>query len=55
MKIKQGLLFDIIIILIIAAFLLTLSYFDLLEKSAKFMFIPILAFYYLGRFVERKR
>ncbi len=47
-------IFDVIVIIIIAAFLLVLWYFDVLEQSAKFMFIPILAFYYLGRFVERK-
>ncbi|MGI6370088.1 MAG: hypothetical protein GX372_03060 [Ignavibacteria bacterium] len=46
--------FDIIVIVVIALFLLTLSGFDLLEKSAKFMFIPILAFYFIGQWTERK-
>ena len=47
-------IFDIIVIVVIALFLLTLSEFDLLEKSAKFMFIPILAFYFIGQWTERK-
>jgi len=46
--------FDGIVIIVIAVFLIMLLIFDLLEKSAKFMFIPILAFYYLGQFVENK-
>jgi hypothetical protein len=46
--------FDIIVIVLIAIFLIFLNQFDLLEKSAKFMFIPILAFYYVGQYVERK-
>ena len=43
-----------IIIVIIAVFLLALNFFGLLEKSAKFMLIPILAFYYIGQYSERK-
>lgn len=46
--------FDIIVILIIAILLVTLNQFNLLEKSAKFMVIPMLALYYLGQFAERK-
>lgn len=46
--------FDIIVIVLIALLLLILNQFDLLEKSAKFMFIPIFAFYYVGQYVERK-
>jgi len=46
--------FNIIIIILIAIFLTTLYQFDVLEKSAKFMFIPILAFYYIGQYSERK-
>ncbi|MBP7103222.1 MAG: hypothetical protein PHC83_09480 [Bacteroidales bacterium] len=46
--------FDIIVILLIAIFLISLNKFDLLEKSAKFMFIPILAFYFIGQVTERK-
>ena len=45
--------FDIIMILLIAILLVALNQFDLLEKSAKFMFIPILAFYFLGQFAEK--
>jgi hypothetical protein len=47
-------IFDIIVIVIIVLFLTELAYFDLLEKSAKFMLIPILIFYYLGKYSERK-
>lgn len=46
--------FDIIVIFLIAIFLITLNQFDLLEKSAKYMFIPILAFYFLGQYSEQK-
>jgi hypothetical protein len=35
-------------------FVISLNKFDLLEKSAKFMFIPILAFYFIGQVKERK-
>jgi len=46
--------FDIIVILLIAIFLISLNQFYVLEKSAKFMFIPILAFYFIGQVTERK-
>lgn len=46
--------FDIVVIFMIAIFLITLNQFDVLEKTAKFMFIPILAFYFLGQYSERK-
>ena len=46
--------FDMIVIVLIAIFLTTLSYLDLLEKSAKFMLIPILAFYYIGQYSVKK-
>jgi len=46
--------FDIIVIPLIAIALIILNQFDLLEKSAKFMLIPILAFYYLGKYSERR-
>ncbi len=46
--------FDIIMIFLIALFLIILNQFDALEKSAKFMFIPILAFYFIGQVSERK-
>ncbi len=47
-------LFDIIIIVVLLLLFLTLSYLGLLEKSVKFMFIPFLAFYYIGQYSERK-
>ncbi len=46
--------FTIIIIVVIAVFLTILDLFNLLEKSAKFMLIPILAFYFIGQYSERK-
>jgi len=46
--------FDIIVILLITIILIILYQFNLLEKTAKFMLIPILAFYYLGQYSERK-
>jgi len=46
--------FDIIVILVIAFFLIILNLFGILEKSAKFMFIPLLAFYFIGQYSERK-
>jgi hypothetical protein len=46
--------FDIIAIFMIAIFLTILNQFDVLEKSAKFMLVPILAFYFLGQYSERK-
>jgi len=46
--------FDVVVIFMIAIFLITLNQFDVLEKTAKFMFIPILAFYFLGQHSERK-
>jgi len=45
--------FDLIIILLIAISLTILNQFELLEKSAIFMLIPILAFYFLGQYSER--
>ncbi len=45
---------DIIVILLIAITLVILNQINLLEKLAKFMFIPILAFYYFGQYSERK-
>ncbi len=45
---------DIIVILLIAIVLVILNQVNLLEKSAKFMFIPIAAFYYFGQYTERK-
>lgn len=45
---------DIIVIISITMLLLGLDYFNLLEKSAKFMLIPILAYYFIGKTIERK-
>ena len=47
-------IFDAIIIVLIATFLMSLSYFELLEEYAKFMFIPIFAFYLIGQYAERR-
>jgi len=47
-------LFDIFVIIVIGLFLTTLSWLNLLEESAKFMLFPILAFYYIGKYAQRK-
>ena len=47
-------LIDIFLIILIAISLMTLESFNLLEKSAKFMVVPIMGFYFLGWFVERR-
>ena len=46
--------FDIIVIISIAVFLGTLMVFDLVEKFAKFMVIPMLAIYFIGQYSERR-
>lgn len=46
--------FDVIVIIIIAVILIGLNQFDMLEKAAKFMIIPIIAFYFIGQYAERK-
>lgn len=46
--------FDVLVIVVIAAMLVLLAQFRLLEQSAKFMLVPILAFYFLGQYVQRK-
>jgi len=46
--------FDVVVVFMIAIFLIALNQFDVLEKTAKFMFIPILGFYFLGQYAERK-
>ena len=46
--------FDFIVILVNAFFLIILNLFGILEKSAKFMFLPILAFYFIGKYAERR-
>ena len=46
--------FDYLVIIVIGLFLITLSWFDLLEKSAKFMVVPFIAFYQIGQYSERR-
>ena len=46
--------FDIIVILFIAVALTAMNQFDMLDKSAGFLFIPFLAMYYIGQFAMRK-
>ncbi len=46
-------IFNLIIISVGAIFLSVLAHFDLLEKSAAFMLIPLLIFYFLGQYSER--
>jgi hypothetical protein len=46
--------FSIIIIVVGTIFLIVLNYLNLLEKSAKFMLIPFLIFYFLRQFSEKK-
>ena len=45
--------FDRIVIILIAVVLVALAYFGLLDKSAKFMLVPMLAVYYIGQYSER--
>ncbi len=48
------LFFNIIIIAVIGLLLLVINMFGLLEQAGRFMFIPILAFYFIGQYSERK-
>jgi len=45
---------DIIVTVLAAVGLILLDSFDLLEKSAKFMLIPVLAFYFIGQYVGKR-
>jgi|GEM_PF-6439099 len=45
---------DFVVIFLTAGFLIILNQMELMGKVTKFMFIPLLVFYYLGQFVERK-
>jgi len=47
-------LFDIFMILLMAGLLIILEEFDLIEKYKYFALIPLLIFYFLGKFSERK-
>jgi len=46
--------FDIIVIVVLTLGLVIFSELDLLGNSAKWMFIPVLAFYYIGQMAERR-
>ena len=47
-------LFDIFMILLMAGLLIILEKFELIEKYRYFALIPLLIFYFLGKFSERK-
>lgn len=47
-------IFDVIVIVSATALLILLSESDLLEKAAPFMLVPILGFYFLGQYSERR-
>ncbi len=47
-------MFNTLIIIAVALFLIALGFFDVLEASAKFMLIPMLALYFIGQYSERK-
>lgn len=44
---------DILVIAFATVYLVLMDQFNLLEKSAKFMLIPILVFYYLGKYIGK--
>ena len=46
--------FDVFVIILAALFLTALYYLGLLEKSGKFMLIPLLIFYYLGQYSVKR-
>ena len=46
--------FDLLMILLMLVLILTLNRLDLLEEYAKFGMVPLLAFYWLGQYAERK-
>jgi hypothetical protein len=46
--------FTLIVIVLITIPLLALNHFGLLEASAKFMFVPLFALYYVGQYAERR-
>jgi hypothetical protein len=45
---------DVLMILIITIFLIAMNEIGILEKYAEFMIIPMLAIYYIGKYVQRK-
>lgn len=46
--------FDIIVILLIALLLTILSYLNFVDESVKYMFIPLLAIYFIGQYSQRR-
>ncbi len=48
-------LIDILVIALAALLLVLLNEFGVLEQSAKFMFIPIIGFYFLGRWMGSRK
>ncbi len=51
---KQKLIFDGVMIILMAAMLLVINYFDLSKLYVGFGLIPLVIFYYLGAYSERK-
>ncbi len=47
-------LFDVVMIVLMAGFLIVLREFNLLEKYVKFGMIPLMVFYFLGKYSERR-
>ena len=48
-------LIDILVIAVAALLLVLLNEFGVLEQSAKFMFIPFIGFYFLGRWIGSRK
>lgn len=46
--------FNIIVIVLIAIIMIVLNEFNLAEQFSKFMLLPIIAFYFIGQYAERK-
>ena len=46
---------DFIVIILIVVLLITLNKMEVLEIYAKFSFIPLIALYYLGKYIGVKR
>jgi len=47
-------IFDVAIIVFMVVLLLLVNQMDFLEKDARFAVIPFLAFYFFGKYSERK-
>ncbi len=50
---KKKNIFNIVVIIAIAALLIVIMKFGLSEKAMPYMFLVILSFYYLGQYSER--